>query len=477
MKIFIQSKTKWKKAGLILLCSICLNGFESCTNSDAEINPPTVKPSDPNQPVTFADYSPKEGSFNTRMFITGTNFGTDISLIDVTVGGKKAKVVRSTGEIIYCLLPPRADEGKVEVTIKNADGSDNATHAFEQKFTYNYNTVVSTLCGTVDKYGRGYSIDGGFDVAGFANPMQMTFDDTGGERVIYMYDGYTTMRKINLNTEQVSSLITTSTCNWQLSTISAWSADRDTLFTNNIDEASDYSPGFYYFLRNEDFSVGYPGAKGQTIYLILKHPVDQELFMMQISTSTQYRTKFDAKNNVWLADNLGSYGVHNSWIQNAVCHPSGKFAYIVSRGANCILKSYYDTVNKKFGTTFVFAGGFYANGYEDGPGQQARFDQPIQGCFVKNRDYIKEGKEDIYDFYVTDYFNHCIRKITPDGIVSTYAGRGSWSTDEQRYGYIDGDLRKTARFNGPWGICYDEANETMFIGDGNNYRIRMIEIQ
>ena len=32
-------------------------------------------------------------------------------------------------------------------------------------------------------------------------------------------------------------------------------------------------------------------------------------------------------------------------------------------------------------------------GYVDGQGEQARFDTPVQGTFVKNEDYVREGKD------------------------------------------------------------------------------------
>jgi len=38
---------------------------------------------DPNKPVVFSDYAPKEGSVRTRLYIQGKNFGTDVSKIKV----------------------------------------------------------------------------------------------------------------------------------------------------------------------------------------------------------------------------------------------------------------------------------------------------------------------------------------------------------------------------------------------------------
>jgi DNA-binding beta-propeller fold protein YncE len=66
--------------------------------------------------------------------------------------------------------------------------------------------------------------------------------------------------------------------------------------------------------------------------------------------------------------------------------------------------------------------------------------------------------------------NHCIRKITPEGVVSTFAGR------PREYGYADGPLRK-AQFDRPQGIAYDEAAATFYVADQKNRRIRTISVE
>lgn len=67
--------------------------------------------------------------------------------------------------------------------------------------------------------------------------------------------------------------------------------------------------------------------------------------------------------------------------------------------------------------------------------------------------------------------------MTPEGKVTTYAGRGSRSVNNDVHGYIDGDLREEARFNQPNGIIFDEITRTFYIGDLQNRRIRMIAIE
>jgi len=71
------------------------------------------------------------------------------------------------------------------------------------------------------------------------------------------------------------------------------------------------------------------------------------------------------------------------------------------------------------------------------------------------------------NLFVTDYGNHIIRKITPAGVVTTIAGLAGVS------GNIDG-LRNNARFYNPSGIAID-SGDRIFITDSQNHLIRMIK--
>ncbi|MEZ4787509.1 MAG: hypothetical protein R2790_06440 [Flavobacterium haoranii] len=78
-------------------------------------------------------------------------------------------------------------------------------------------------------------------------------------------------------------------------------------------------------------------------------------------------------------------------------------------------------------------------GYVDGNGTNARFYYPA-AMAIDAQDNL----------YVADYGNHCIRKVTPAGDVTTYAGLGGI------LGNTDGTLATTiAKFNGPTGLCLD----------------------
>lgn len=98
--------------------------------------------------------------------------------------------------------------------------------------------------------------------------------------------------------------------------------------------------------------------------------------------------------------------------------------------------------------------GTFSRGDVDGSLSEARFYDPTGVVF--------DGSGNLF---VVDAYNHKIRKITPAGIVSTFAGTGT-------IGSADG-TGTAASFNYPWGIAIDASNN-LFVTDGHNNKIRKI---
>jgi len=106
-----------------------------------------------------------------------------------------------------------------------------------------------------------------------------------------------------------------------------------------------------------------------------------------------------------------------------------------------------------FGDVSTFAGSGEL-GYLDGAGSVAKFFTPY--CIA----FDPSG-----NLYVTDYNNHRIRKISPSGQVSTFAGSGV-------QGNADGN-GIAAQFTRPTGIACD-AIGNVYVTDFGNHRIRKI---
>jgi len=104
------------------------------------------------------------------------------------------------------------------------------------------------------------------------------------------------------------------------------------------------------------------------------------------------------------------------------------------------------------GGVTTFAGG--NEGFADGAGSAASFNTP-SGLALDS-----DG-----NLYVADTANNRIRRIAPQGNVTTIAGDGA-------AGYVDGPAAQ-ARFNGPIGVAVD-SHANIFIADTYNDRIRMI---
>jgi len=98
--------------------------------------------------------------------------------------------------------------------------------------------------------------------------------------------------------------------------------------------------------------------------------------------------------------------------------------------------------------------GLTGGGYLDGIGTAASFSVPSAIAIDSSR-----------NLYVADSYNNRIRKISPTGVVTTIAGSGARD-------FADGSAT-SASFNRPQGIAVD-ASGNVFVADTENQRIRKI---
>jgi len=151
----------------------------------------------------------------------------------------------------------------------------------------------------------------------------------------------------------------------------------------------------------------------------------------------------------------GNYGTSNGMGSSATFgNPTG---IDVDAMGNIYVADHLTHIIRKIdpqGFVSTLAGKPYQMGDSDGQGDQAAFRRPY-GLTIDNDGNI----------LVADEWNHKIRKITPEGLVSTIAGIGEVGDQN--------GLALSAEFNYPWDMTVDSSGN-IFVADGYNYLVRKI---
>ncbi len=177
---------------------------------------------------------------------------------------------------------------------------------------------------------------------------------------------------------------------------------------------------------------------------------------LYIADTKSYKIrKIDTNGNVTTIAGTGIFGTTNGTTNVA------KFGFTtgiaVTKDGSIIYACDYNThVIRKIanGNVSNLAGTVYLSGANDGPGVSASFNHPYGIHLLNNGDLL-----------VTDEWNNTLRKLTPLGYTSTFAGSGLM-------GSADGGSLISS-FNYPWGVTSDTLGN-IFILDGYNFTIRKI---
>ncbi len=490
---------------LLFFCTLAAAPAVSCVKDDPK-DPETPAKPDPDTPDTpdpepekaaILEFTPTEGGAGTELSIKGTNFGDNADAITVIINGRKVKAESLSAsedgksQVITCKVPRgttdgAATEAEVRLSIKKESGYDNCAAA--SKFKITMLSKVETVCGYTSPEGEQRVQDGPFEQslngAGFADFLNDIVVDPVNSNVLWVLESYGNLRRVDLAAKQVTTVAKSSFYTGEGNIYSMAWLDDNNLLVAIYQDRSETEVGIMKLTRDGNDFKGEVVVKDKLIRAIAVHPVNHEVYYLQDGDAGKNVKRWDPEtgevsealfqyDGMPLAENEDWDGLTGVKI---VFHPDGNYAYIIHAKSGIIMKCEYDWGKKMLLVQNSWSVGCNYGGFLDGVGTEAQLNRPYGGVFVKNEYYVSENFEDQYDFYVADSWNGCIRKITPEYAVSTFAGRGSanapgviWVGDQ------DGDLRKEARFAVPQGITYEPTSGTFYIADRHYRRVRKIK--
>jgi sugar lactone lactonase YvrE len=272
--------------------------------------------------------------------------------------------------------------------------------------------VVTTLAGLAGTYG---STDGTGSSARFSQPASVAVDSAGD---VYVADmGNSTIRKVT-----PSGVVTTLAGQ----TENAGFAD-----------GTGTSAQFY-------FPQGVAVDANGNVYVADTY----NSLIREITPAAQVTTVAGASTSQGSTDGTGKVASFNQ--PTGVAAGANGDVYVADTDNSIIRKV------TSAGDVITVAGLAGSSRAADGVGTDARFDYPT-GVTVDSAGNV----------YVSDTGNSTIRMISPAGVVSTIAGMAGSS------GGTDG-TNGSARFNNPWGLAVDRADNIYVADSGNNTIRKMI---
>lgn len=440
------------KERVLFLCVACSLLLAACSKPAVREVP--LVPHDPNRPLQLTSFLPDSGGMSTQVIIKGSNFGTDENELRVYFNNKRAKVIRSIGDLAYVLAPRLPGDTCV---ISVVMGKDSVQYA--KPFYYHPKVLVSTISGT--PHSAAESLDGTLVEARFNNPWYIAVD---AEKNILVGEWKARARLISEERNSVVTLLNT-TAHGEMAS-GCTDADGKTFYfpMNDAPYYYEFDPEKQWLARR----INPTKREGDEFdlngkYSLVFNELDSCLYTIttvgelvkinprtreaSLVTSGILRDRVQTKLQVYLA--FHPIDKHMLYFVNpSSMNPSdGPIP-----GTDKIYRIDLRTLQVE-----DYAGSGI-KGHSDGQKEMAQFNGPCQISFDNDG-----------NMYVGDTDNYCVRMITPEGIVSTIAGLPGTP------GYLDGDP-EVALFNRFWGMKID-VDGTLYIADYYNRCVRKITIQ
>ena len=360
--------------------------------------------------ITYTITEVTSGTIGSKAAVTVSIDDNDLPTASITAISDPT-LAEESGQLAITATIPNAKpfESSLGITV-NQGGSDTAIYGTDFEISELQN--VTTLAGS----GTSNYLDGTGASASFNNPGSIVSDGSGN---LYVADGENNVvRKVT-----TAGVVTTYAGNGD------WAHDRDEGFRTDVGLAN---PRILVF-----------NAAGE---------------LLVFENGRHRLSKIDTSGNVTRVIGNGNWGDQDGDknaaefrdIRGMAFDSSGNL--FVSDDGKIKKISFDAGSGDASSATFAGTGNW---GEADGAGNEAEFRSP-GGIVIDGSDVL----------YVADRHNHKIRKITPSGEVSTYAGDG--------YGFQNGSLL-SSRFKEPFGMSRDASGD-IYIAEADGNRIRKIDV-
>jgi sugar lactone lactonase YvrE len=432
---------KQKKTSIIYFVAVMIFLW-SCEKTTENIG---GEPYNPSLPVKIDSFEPDSGGMATKVFIYGSNFGTDLSKIKVYFNTMRAPVVGSDGSHIYVITPRQpGEECILSVVVEN----DSVAYT-QKKYRYRTMTTVTTITG---KKGTTEFMGGTLSEATFHNPSTLCVDAEGNIFLTHWRQPYCFVL-INQEKDIVQALYTGDP-------LGAPTADAD---GKVIMAPTDGGDGYYSFD---------PDAQWAAKSRLILHPNEDQVATGMKDFSINWKHGMSAcfeDECIYTRSYNGQIVKFNpltrtgELVATNIQPNDDSYPYFDPYQTNILYISYPSrhaiyTFDIKTGEHTLFAGSAGTSGWRDGNRLECEFNTPSQ--LVVDRDG---------SVYVADRGNHCIRRITPDGMVTTIIGKGGIA------GYQDGNP-EDALFNNPRGVAIDKEGN-IYVADYENNVVRKLAVE
>lgn len=416
-------KTKLDKKifhALMAMLVIVMMVTVSCSKDDDD-------PTTPNVELTVTSISPDTGGEGTEVNINGTGFSTLAANNSVTLSGKACPVLVSTATLIKVRIPADVETGKMSVTV---GGKTVETPVFTF-IPPGPELAIESIAPTTGAKGTEVVITG----TAFSATKENNVVKINGKSAVVLSASTTKLTVVipaNAGTGVIQVTVGDATVDSQ---------EFEYIYTTQVNTFAGSISGY---LEGTGTEAKFAGP--------YKVAVDAEGNVYVVDTSNHRIRKITPAGVTTTLAGNGESGDTDGTGEEAQFH----YPYGIALGPDGNLYV-ADTHNHKLrmvtpeGVVTTIAGS--TGGYADGTGAEAQF------YYLTGLAFNSDG-----DMIVADKDNNKIRKVTMDGVVTTYAGSTS--------GYVDGNLSE-AKFSSPFNIAFD-ANGDFYVADASNHKIRKV---